>query len=224
MSIGFDKMYFHEKTGPKNEQGARFFSFPKEARPCLSLNHNCASRGSKIVPLAKKRENTFFPFLRGTAVTLEKAQPYVSRNEKNKNAFFLSERHGRDSHESTTVPLTEAKPWLLRKEKNRERVFFRFREAQPWLSRKHNRVSRGSKTVTLAEEKNRKHIIFRFREARPCFSRKQNRAARGSKTVTLAKQKKCVFRAKKSSEIVLVQVLRKTGGKPNVEKTWKKII
>ena len=90
MLIGFDELFFHEKTGrkksgEKTEPGARFFPFPKEARPCLSRNHNRASRGSKTVTLAEEK--------------------------KIKNAFFsVSERHGRDSRESTTVPLAKAKP------------------------------------------------------------------------------------------------------------------
>ena len=97
-----------------------FFPF-REARPWLSRKHNRASRGSKTVTPAKekKTENAF--------------------------CFSLSERHGRDSHKSTTVPLAEEKPWLSQKKKNRKRVFFRFRKARPWLSIKHNRASCGRK-------------------------------------------------------------------------------
>ena len=111
MLIGFDELFFSRKNrtkkpGEKTEPGARFFSFPKEARPCLSRNHNCASRGSKTVTLVE--------------------------GKKTENAFFsVSERHGRDSRESTTVPLAEAKPCLSLKKKKTENAIFRFQEARP---------------------------------------------------------------------------------------------
>ena len=66
MLIGFDKLFFikkrTKKPDEKTELGARFFSFPKDARPCLSRNHNRTSRGSKTVTLVegKKTENAFF--------------------------------------------------------------------------------------------------------------------------------------------------------------------
>ena len=91
MLIGFDEIFFHEKKPdeksrakkPDREHG--FFPFPKEARPCLSRNHNRASRGSKTVTLVKgkKQKTHFFPFRK---------------------------RHARNSRESTTVPLAKAKP------------------------------------------------------------------------------------------------------------------
>ena len=105
-----------------------FFPFPKKARPCLSQNHNRASRGSKTVTLVKGQKNrkrVFFPFPRGTAVTLAKAQPCLSRNQN------------RDSRE---------------RKKNRKRVFSFARgtavtlaKAKPCLSRKQNRDSRERK-------------------------------------------------------------------------------
>ena len=51
-----------KKPDEKTKPGARFFSFLKEARPCLSRNHNRTSRGSKTVTLmeGKKQKTRFF--------------------------------------------------------------------------------------------------------------------------------------------------------------------
>ena len=106
-----------KKTDEKAEPGALVFPFRKEARPCLSRNHNGASHGSKTMPLAKgKKQKTHF--------------------------FFVSERHGCASPESTTVPLAEGK-----KNRKRGFLFPRgttvpLMKAQPCLSRKQNRASR----------------------------------------------------------------------------------
>ena len=133
-----------KKPGEKTEPGARFFPFPKDARPCLSRNHNYDSRESKTVTLAKekKTENAFcfFPF--------REAQPWLSR------------KHNRASRRSKTVTLA--------KEKKQKTRFFRFRKARSWLSLKHNRASRERKTVTFAKEKKAnaffraKYFFFEF--------------------------------------------------------------
>ena len=69
MLIGFDELFFTKKPDekdrakkPNREHG--FFPFPKEARPCLSQNHNRASRGSKTMTLmeGKKQKTRFFRF------------------------------------------------------------------------------------------------------------------------------------------------------------------
>ena len=139
----FWRTSFHKKWTKIPNREHDFFPFPKEARPCLSRNHNRASRGSKTLTLVegKKQKTRFFPFPRGTAVTLAKAQPWLSRKQN------------RDSH---------------KRENTETRIFFPFREARPWLSRKHNRASHGSKTVTLAKEKkNRNAYFFPLRVAWP---------------------------------------------------------
>ena len=80
MLVGFDELLFTKKPDKKTEPGACFFSFPKEECQCLLQNHTRASRESKTATLVegKKTENTFFPFPKGTAVTLAKAQPCLS--------------------------------------------------------------------------------------------------------------------------------------------------
>ena len=77
MSIVFDKLFFHEKTrrkilDEKTEPGAWFFFlFERDtpvplakSQPCLSRNHNRASRESKTVTLVKgkKQKTRFFRF------------------------------------------------------------------------------------------------------------------------------------------------------------------
>ena len=98
-------IFFYEKNrtkkpGEKTEPGARFFPFPKEARPCLSRNHIRASRGSKTVTLVKRKKNrkrVFSLFERGTPVRLAKSQPCFSwkqnrdsrgKKKKQKTRFF----------------------------------------------------------------------------------------------------------------------------------------
>ena len=77
-----------------------------------------------------------------------------------------------------------------KEKKNRKRFFSVFQEAQPCLSRKHNRASRGSKTVTLAKEKKQKTcFVFPFlrgtavtlAKVKTCLSLKQNRDSCESK-------------------------------------------
>ena len=140
-------------------------------------NHNRAFRETKTMTLVKKKQKTrFFPFPRGTAVTLAKAQPCLSRKQncdsrerKKTRIFSLFEWHGRDFRVSTTVPLAKAKPWLSRtKKKQKTRFVFPFlrgtavtlAKAQPCLPGKQNCDSHERK-------KNRKHVFSRFREARP---------------------------------------------------------
>lgn len=115
MLIDFNELFFMKK--PNREHG--FSPFPKEARPCLSRNHNRASCGSKIVTLTKgkkKRKRVFFliPRRHGRdsheSTTVPLASKTVTLTKEKKHVFSVSERHGRDSRESTPVPLAEAKP------------------------------------------------------------------------------------------------------------------
>ena len=91
MLIGFNELFSHEKNGRINQPGSTFFSFPKEACPCLSRNHNRASRESKTVTLVKgkNKKRVFFRF-RGCASRESKTVTLAKEKKQKTRIFFLS--------------------------------------------------------------------------------------------------------------------------------------